>query len=131
MICPYCNKPAKYGPNEEFYGRRYGKSYMCYYCKPCNAYVGVHENDKNRPLGTMANQELRNWRRKAHQAIDPFWRSKKMKRVWVYTRLKRYFKKDVHIGESDIEMCRKIVEIAPELMSLSKEKFSELYPRET
>jgi hypothetical protein len=33
MNCPYCNKPAKFAPNEEFYGKRYGKSYMCYYCK--------------------------------------------------------------------------------------------------
>ena len=57
MICPYCQKEAPWISNEEVYGKRYGKSYMCYYCKDCDAYVGCHDNTK-RALGTMANQEL-------------------------------------------------------------------------
>ena len=46
MICPYCNKEAKWCENKVIYGKNYGKSYMCYYCKDCDAYVGCHNNTK-------------------------------------------------------------------------------------
>lgn len=108
MICPYCEKPANYGPNEEFYGKRYGKSYMCYYCKPCDAYVGTHQNTK-KPLGTMANRELRDWRKKAHLIIDQLWKSGELKRSQVYAKLAEHFGEEVHVGESDVKRCREII----------------------
>lgn len=108
MDCPYCNKPAPWVENKEKYGRNYGKSYMCYWCKDCDAYVGCHENTK-RPLGTMANKELREWRIKAHGAIDWLWKSKRMKRHNMYKLLKEKMGRDIHIGESDIETCKEII----------------------
>ena len=110
MKCPYCNKEAKWVENKEIYGKNYGKSYMCWYCKDCEAYVGCHNNTKA-PLGTMANKELREWRMKAHDKIDPLWKNGKMKRNQVYSLLKQKFGKEVHIGESDIEMCKKIINL--------------------
>jgi len=113
MNCPYCGKPAKYGPNEEFYnGKRFvghSGSYMCYYCKPCGAYVGVHQNT-TKPLGTMANQELRDWRRKAHAVFDPLWQSRRMTRNEAYQFVSKELGKETHIGESDIETCKKIID---------------------
>ena len=109
MICPYCSKPAKYGPNEEYYGSRYGRSYMCYYCKECDAYVGTHNNTK-KPLGTMANKELRQWRIKTHGVFDLLWKNGKFKRQEAYEMLDKHFGKEVHIGEADIEMCKKIID---------------------
>lgn len=108
MICPYCGQPAKYGPNEEFYGKRYGKSYMCYYCKPCNAYVGVHQNTTT-PLGTMANDELRKLRHECHVLFDPLWRSRKMTRDQAYKWLSDKMGKEIHMGESDNETCLEII----------------------
>lgn len=108
MNCPYCHKPAKYGPNEEFYGKRYGKSYMCYYCLDCRAYVGTHQNSK-KPLGTMANDELRKWRIKAHRIIDPLWKSGKYSRRKVYLKLSDAFGRQVHMGESTVEDCKDII----------------------
>ena len=108
MKCPYCGKQAKFSPNEEFYGKRYGKSYMCYYCKPCNAYVGTH-NNTDQPLGTMANQDLRNWRKKAHRTIDPLWKSGKMKRNEMYELLTKEFGYKIHIGSADIATCKKVI----------------------
>lgn len=110
MKCPFCGKEAQWVENKEIYGRNYGKSVMCYLCKPCDAYVGCHENTR-RPLGTMANSELREWRKKAHAKIDPLWKSKRMKRAQVYRALKTVFGRDIHIGESDIETCKKILEL--------------------
>lgn len=107
MICPYCNKEAKWCENKEIYGKNYGKSFMCYYCKDCNAYVGCHQNTKT-PLGTMANAGLREWRKKAHNVIDPLWKNGDWKRKVVYSKLKAMYGRQIHIGESDIKLCRDI-----------------------
>lgn len=112
MICPYCKKEAPWVNNTEKYGRSYGKSYMCYYCKDCDAYVGCHNNTR-KALGTMANKELRNWRMAAHAAIDPLWREGKYKRRTVYLRLEEAFGKPIHVGESDIETCKDIIKTVP------------------
>ena len=107
MKCPYCNRQAEWTENKVIYGKNYGKSYMCYYCKPCNAYVGCHNNTK-RALGTMANEELRGYRIKAHSVIDALWKSGKTTRKQVYKNLKGYFGREIHIGESDIRLCIQI-----------------------
>lgn len=110
MNCPFCGKEAEWTENKAIYGRNYGRSVMCYLCRPCNAYVGCHQNTK-KPLGTMANKELREWRVKAHSAIDPFWKSGRMKRREVYNFLRKKLGKEVHIGGSDIETCRQIIKV--------------------
>jgi len=116
ILCPYCGKEALWVSNEKVYGKRYGKSYMCYYCPTDEAYVGCHNNTR-KPLGTMANKELRDWRIKAHAKIDPLWRTgsdktnRNYRRKKLYQRLKELFGHEVHVGESDIEMCKKIIEI--------------------
>ncbi len=113
MTCPYCNQPARFVDNAEIYnGRRYGKSYMMWWCLPCDALVGTHQNDPKRPLGTMANKELRQWRRKAHATIDPIWKDGEMSRGRVYEILSTELGKQVHVGESDIDMCQKIIDVA-------------------
>ena len=113
MICPYCGDYAKWCSSEEIYGRRYGKSYMCYYCKKCDAYVGCHNNSK-KALGTLANVGLREWRKKAHKRFDPLWRRGKNKQnrrskayIWLSEQLGV---PSVHIGEANTETCQKIIE---------------------
>jgi hypothetical protein len=106
--CPYCGKKAKWTSNEVVYGRRCGKSWMCYYCQDCDAYVGCH-NNTDKPLGTMANKELREWRVKAHEIFDRYWKDKEMDRKWAYGQLRDLFGKEIHIGSSDIETCKKII----------------------
>lgn len=109
MICPYCNKEAFWCDNVVVYGKRYGKSYMCYYCAPCDAYVGCHNNTRE-PLGTMANKELRNQRMKCHKVVDALWKPNKNQRKNVYRRLAHWFGRPIHIGESDMDQCRQILE---------------------
>ena len=108
IYCPYCGKEAKWCENKEIYGENLGKSYMCYLCKDCDAYVGCHKNTRE-PLGTLANKELREWRIRTHRAIDRYWTSNICTRKRIYSILKNIFKKEVHVGESDIEMCKKII----------------------
>ncbi len=117
MICPYCEKEAIWVENKEVYGRNYGKSYMMWLCKPCNAYVGCHNNTKE-PLGTLANKSLREWRKKAHEAIDEFWQSGEMTRKEVYQKLKDHYGGDIHIGESDEQLCMDLVNGAEQIISI-------------
>lgn len=108
VLCQYCNKPAQWVENKEIYGRNYGKSYMMYWCKPCDAYVGCHNNTKI-PKGTLANKELREWRKKAHAHIDPIWQSGELARGQVYSRLKNALGREIHIGEADVETCKAVL----------------------
>ena len=58
-------------------------------------YVGCHNNTR-KPLGTMADKELREARMAVHAKIDPLWRSGRHRRSDVYRRIK--------ILEMDIEL---------------------------
>ena len=105
--CPYCGKKAEWTSNDVVYGRKYGKSWMCYYCWECDAYVGCHQNTKL-PLGTMANKELRTLRMECHALFDPLWKSGQMKRRDAY----RYLFKNTgvkHIAWANEEECQKII----------------------
>lgn len=108
MICPYCQKKARWCDNAERYGRRYGTSYMCYWCKDCDAYVGCRNNTKQ-PLGTMADKELRELRMTAHGLFDPMWKGGGMSRTEAYNFLKNNFGREIHMGESDVKTCREII----------------------
>lgn len=116
IMCPYCGNPPEWVENKEIYGKNFGESYMCYLCRPCKAYVGCHQNSK-KPLGSLADTETRYWRRKAHAAFDPLWKEGYMSRNAAYQLLGDRIGHEVHIGWSDIDQCKKIIEIASEVAS--------------
>jgi uncharacterized protein YlaI len=109
MQCPYCHQEAEWVENKAVYGKNYGKSFMMYLCRKCDARVGCHQNTRT-PLGIMANKELREWRMKAHAVVDPLWKSGELSRGEVYQILKEHFGKVIHIGETNVETCKKIIE---------------------
>src|SRR5580700_2416837 len=81
VICPYCEQPAKLVDSAEIYGgRSYGWAYLC---SPCRAYVGCHDGTK-RPLGRLANADLRAAKIRAHDAFDKLWRGGAMSRSQAY-----------------------------------------------
>ena len=121
MICNHCNKPAKWVENKEIYGRNYGKSYMTWWCKDCDAFVGCHNNTKTSKGRFLAKKDLREARKKAHAAIDPLWQSKKYKRSTVYIRLNEAFGKEVHVGDTEtVEECEDIIKTANLIFNLEK-----------
>lgn len=125
-ICPYCNQTAVLVDSAEVYGgRSYGDLFIC--PGSCHAYVGVHRSS-GKPLGTLANAELRQWRQKAHAAFDPLWQAKLRKRrkergadyKKVYARGSGYkwlrglmgmTAKECHISMMNVEQCKQVVEI--------------------
>ncbi len=113
VICPYCRQPAELVDSIAVYERSYGMLWMC---RPCEAWVGVHKDSKeHKPLGSLANAELRRARQLAHKAFDPHWLklideglSKSQARKRVYQRLAGELGidvKDCHIAQSDDRRC--------------------------
>ena len=111
-VCPYCGGEVILTSNKELYGREYGKHPRCYLCKNCKASVGVHPN--NRPLGILANAELKELKMKAHRLFDPYWKSKKMKRQEAYRKLASKLNiayDNCHIGYFNKPMLLKVIKI--------------------
>lgn len=59
----------------------------------------------------MANKELREWRKKVHAYIDPQWKQGKMSRGTMYSIISKHIGKQFHTGESNIDMCKKVLSI--------------------
>jgi len=120
-ICPYCGAHAVLADSAEVYhGRDYGKIWLCRWCE---AWVGVHKGDgQNRPLGRLANKELREAKRRAHAVFDPLW-ARKLERDgcskaeargagyrWLAQQL-GIPREECHIGRFDVEQCARVVEV--------------------
>lgn len=71
VLCDYCGRPAEFLPSSArlYGGRDYGPAYRC---DPCDAHVGVHKGT-TKPLGRLANAELRALKREVHRLFDPLW----------------------------------------------------------
>ncbi len=112
--CPYCGSQAEFVDSKEVYGRSYGMIYLCR-CKPEFSYVGTHK-DTDKPLGRLADRMLREYKKKAHAAFDPIWRSAKM---MTRTEAYKWLSKELgipgaecHIGMFDVEMCEKVIAVS-------------------
>jgi len=125
-ICPYCLSKAELCDSSEVYRRSYG---MIWLCRKCDAYVGTHKNSKDhKPLGRLANAELREWKKKAHAAFDPLWQRKivrdncskskarKAGYKWLADQMGVKFS-NCHIGWFNVEECKKVVQICEALRS--------------
>ena len=113
--CPYCGKPAMFTTGNLHYPHRpdlAGKRFWS--CAPCDAYVGCHDGT-TKPMGRLANAELRSWKMRAHAAFDPRWKGKGRKeRAKAYRELAEQLgirRDDCHIGLFDVFLCRRVVEV--------------------
>jgi hypothetical protein len=112
VICQYCQQEAVFMTTEEFYGRDYGTN--MWVCRPCDAYVGIHKRT-DVPLGTLANKELRECRKKTHAVVDQLWRNKKSSRTKVYgwiQHVMKMTKEEAHIGMMNEAQCKQLIEFA-------------------
>lgn len=119
LLCPYCGKEATYHETSVhiYSGIDFGPVYDC---RPCDAYVGINKQT-GLSHGTLANRELRQWRRRAHKAFDPLWKIPGKTRAWQYGKRTALYKKlaqqlglsyaQTHIGMFDIETCKKVEEL--------------------
>lgn len=116
-ICDYCwNQSALASSSVVYGGRDFGPIYLCL-CQPDLAYVGCHKWT-TRPLGRLANGELREWKKRAHAAFDLIWKPGSdvllMNRSQAYSWLAMKLgidKSECHIGMFDVDMCKRVVDI--------------------
>lgn len=107
--CSYCGNEPEWVENKEVYGKNYGRSYMIWLCKPCNAYVGCHNNTRM-PLGTLAKKPLRELRMRCHKLIDELWNDNESRQKLYDGLSVAMGVTDLHIGSSDENMCKQIIE---------------------
>lgn len=103
--CPYCGESSVRMTQTEYYGREFNGNLM-FVCRPCDATVGCHPD--GRPLGSLADKELRQLRRACHDALDHWWKGRAVTRKMMY----RFLREDTgvgHIGETSAEDCRKVL----------------------
>lgn len=118
-ICRYCGSPVVFTSNAEIYGKEYGNG-KCYLCRNCRAFVGVHTGTET-PLGTLANEELRRYRKAAHFWFDKIWK----KPTRITTRYKAYEwlsnelglpREKTHIGMFEKDQCEQAIKIAQRIL---------------
>lgn len=114
--CDYCQRPAELVTGDVIYPHRADLFHKRFWhCPPCGAYVGVHAGSKDhKPLGRLANKELRDAKQAAHAAFDPLWKSGEFSRSGAYKWLSARMKlpaSETHIGMFNVEQCRRVVEL--------------------
>lgn len=118
VSCPYCGKKAKLVDGNVIYPHRKDLADLKFYqCAPCDAYVGCHKMSNHtwtnrKPLGRLANAELRAAKSKAHEAFDPIWHEGFMNRGEAYAWLAEQLnipKSQCHIGMMDVDDCMRVI----------------------
>lgn len=122
LHCPYCDRPAVLTTGARIYPHRPDLFALKFWqCAPCEAWVGCHKvgrgyGDGTRPLGRLANAELRAAKSAAHAAFDPLWMAKgnkgearKRAYRWLAQEL-RISEANCHIGMFDVAQCRAVVD---------------------
>ena len=114
LSCDYCDLPCELVSGLTIYPSRpdlAGKAF--WRCVPCEAWVGCHPGT-HKPLGRLADFDLRRAKQDAHAAFDPYWRKHFQHRStgysWLATQL-GIASKDCHIGMFDVATCRKVVRL--------------------
>lgn len=112
--CPYCQRPAKLVSGLITYPHRNDlKDKLFWHCAQCNAFVGCHPGTE-RPLGELANAELRRLRMYCHAGFDVLWKKGDMKRTQAYAWLAGELKikqDDCHIGSFNEDQCLLVLRI--------------------
>lgn len=108
-------RPAGYVHDKLLYGHKL--LYVCSRYPQCDCYVSAH-SDTRRPMGTLADKELRTLRINAHTAFSRIWEMgimrKKEAYFWMGIRL-GLTKEQAHIGLFSKERCRQLISLCRHL----------------
>jgi hypothetical protein len=86
----------------EIYPHRRDLTHLPFWrCDVCGNHVGCHHKTQNRtrPLGAIPSDEIRQARMKIHQVLDPLWKSGRLRRKKVYSRLTEELGRPYHTGD--------------------------------
>lgn len=110
--CPYCQRNATITTGAVIYPARTELATASFWlCRPCNAWVGCHKGTR-KPLGRLANANLRRAKMATHRAFDPLWKEGDWTRSQAYAWLaeKLGIATEVcHIGMFDLNDCERAI----------------------
>lgn len=117
VVCDHCGRPAQLHLGRDVYPHRRDLADRHFWvCWPCDAWVGCRAGDeRHRPLGALAKEELRDARRAAHDAFDPIWQRGLMSKAQAYEWLAHVTglpPTRCYIGLMDADECRVVVDEA-------------------
>lgn len=119
VFCPYCGNAAELVTGKEIYPALPKLRHSLFYsCLPCKAYVGTHGD--GRPLGTLANAELRHQRRNTHHVFDRLWQAGLMSRSQCYRWMADTLgitAEQAHIAMLNPEQCMALREAASKMLN--------------
>lgn len=133
QFCPYCSKPVEFRKSSEgVYRKNYGPIWICSGYPECQSWVGCHPKT-DKPLGRLANSELRKMKMKAHAHFDPLWKcklnlaggKKKEARGAAYRWLAQELGipiEDCHIGMFDVGTCQRVIDVCLPWLRRLREK---------
>lgn len=108
--CPFCGGAVAYVDHAEIYnGRRFGDWPYMLACLSCDAYVGLHPHT-DIPLGTLADQDLRDARKAGKEAFYELMRERGWSRSEAYQWLGQQLRLNVnrcHWGWFDERQCER------------------------
>jgi hypothetical protein len=111
-LCPYCGAQGKLVEKHVVFRGKSG--WMCSNYPDCDSYVGVHPMS-SRPLGSMANEGLRQERVRAHKCVDHYWRGRgaTLKRSFVYGVIENVLGRPFHVGMAREDQISQFFEAWP------------------
>lgn len=116
-ICPYCQKPSEKVTGKRVYPWRKDLHHKTFYiCAADDARVGCHPGG-DKPLGRLANAELRALKMQVHAAFDPIWKEGYMKRGAAYDWLAAQMglhKNETHVGMFSEDRARIALKVCQE-----------------
>ena len=128
LYCPYCGRQAVLRPATYVYGERNldpeNYLYVCGGYPACDSYIGVHKKSL-RPMGTLADGNLRHKRIEAHRALNEVINAGVMTKhglyIWLQNRL-CLSETEMHIGKFSYFRCEETIRECKKLMEQNKIK---------
>ena len=110
--CPFCRSSVSLIDSAKIFGCSYGFIYLCDSYPKCDAKVGCHPGSI-KPLGTLADRELRRWRSLVHRKFDPLWKSgvfssRQIAYKWLSKAMKLPLER-THVAMFDIRQCQRAI----------------------
>ena len=111
--CPYCDGKMSLTDSGRLYGESYGWLYVCSNHPECDTYVGCHQGTQI-AMGTPADRQLRNVRRKTHKLFDRVWHgrgNRQRRRCNAYKRMRELLcisEERAHIAMLSVEECLRL-----------------------
>lgn len=126
MRCPYCGAAVVLRSADGIYrtNERDMKLYVCSNYPQCDAYVRVHAGT-NKPVGTLANQELRALRKIAHSYFDRLYKTGIMSKQDAYRWLSDLLQaplSEAHIGYLGEYYCKQVIEESKKILNRHRQQ---------